>query len=62
TMPNMSTLYDEIVVIFVSDDQGATAKMFERTPFLVRRGHILRALDWLKRNNPLKVLRCHHRL
>ncbi|KAJ7206386.1 hypothetical protein GGX14DRAFT_311746, partial [Mycena pura] len=49
----MSTLYDEIVVIFVSDDQGATAKMFERTPFLVRRGHILRALDWLKRNNPL---------
>ncbi|KAJ7214407.1 hypothetical protein GGX14DRAFT_300742, partial [Mycena pura] len=49
----MSALYDEIVVIFVSDDQEATANIFERTPFLVRRGHILRALEWLKRNNPL---------
>ncbi|KAJ7264735.1 hypothetical protein C8J57DRAFT_991011, partial [Mycena rebaudengoi] len=49
----MSTLYDEIVVIFVSDDQEATANIFERTPFLVRCGHILRALEWLKRNNPL---------
>ncbi|KAJ7210057.1 hypothetical protein GGX14DRAFT_299693, partial [Mycena pura] len=49
----MSTLYDEICVIFVSDDQQATANMFERTPLLVRRGHILRALKWLKLNNPL---------
>ncbi|KAJ7266123.1 hypothetical protein C8J57DRAFT_951564, partial [Mycena rebaudengoi] len=49
----MSALYDEIVVIFVSDDQEATANIFERTPFLVRRGHIIRALEWLKRNNPL---------
>ncbi|KAJ7196743.1 hypothetical protein GGX14DRAFT_305276, partial [Mycena pura] len=49
----MSTLYDEIVVIFVSDDQEATAKIFERTPLLVRRGHILRALQWLKHHNPL---------
>ncbi|KAJ7498312.1 hypothetical protein B0H11DRAFT_1715003, partial [Mycena galericulata] len=49
----MSTLYDEIVVIFISDDQEATADMFKRTPFLVRRGHILRALNWLKQNNPL---------
>ncbi|KAJ7220319.1 hypothetical protein GGX14DRAFT_343054, partial [Mycena pura] len=49
----MSALYDEIVVIFVSDDQEATANIFERTPLLVRRGHILRALEWLKRNNPL---------
>ncbi|KAJ7256297.1 hypothetical protein C8J57DRAFT_1062574, partial [Mycena rebaudengoi] len=49
----MSTLYDEIIVIFVSDDQEATANIFERTPFLVRRGHILRALEWLKRHNPL---------
>lgn len=49
----MSTLYDEIVVIFVSDNQEATSNIFERTPLLVRRGHILRALEWLKRNNPL---------
>jgi hypothetical protein len=49
----MSTLYDEICVIFVSDDQEATANIFERTPLLVRRGHILRALNWLKLNNPL---------
>jgi hypothetical protein len=27
--------------------------MFRRTPFLVRRGYILRALVWLKANNPL---------
>ncbi|KAJ6628438.1 hypothetical protein B0H10DRAFT_1717222, partial [Mycena sp. CBHHK59/15] len=49
----MSALYDEIVVIFVSDDQEATADMFKQTPFLVRRGCILRALNWLKANNPL---------
>ncbi|KAJ7047174.1 hypothetical protein C8F04DRAFT_1024336, partial [Mycena alexandri] len=54
TLPRpMSALYDEIVVIFVSDEQEATAEMFKRTPFLVRRGHILRALNWLKANNPL---------
>ncbi|KAJ6561391.1 hypothetical protein DFH09DRAFT_886465, partial [Mycena vulgaris] len=49
----MSTLYDEIVVIFVSDDHEATADMFKRTPFLVRRGRVLLALNWLKANNPL---------
>ncbi|KAJ6609358.1 hypothetical protein B0H10DRAFT_1671356, partial [Mycena sp. CBHHK59/15] len=49
----VSALYDEIVVIFVSDDHEATADMFKRTPFLVRRGRILRALSWLKTNNPL---------
>ncbi|KAJ6612721.1 hypothetical protein B0H10DRAFT_1779808, partial [Mycena sp. CBHHK59/15] len=48
----MSTLYDEIVVIFVSDENEATEDMFKRTPFLVRRGHILHALNWLKANNP----------
>ncbi|KAJ6522927.1 hypothetical protein DFH09DRAFT_840218, partial [Mycena vulgaris] len=48
----MSTLYDEIVVIFVSDENEATEDMFKRTPFLVRRGHILYALNWLKANNP----------
>ncbi|KAJ7037491.1 hypothetical protein C8F04DRAFT_900609, partial [Mycena alexandri] len=54
TLPRpMSTLYDQIVVIFVSEDQEATPEMFKRTPFLVRRGHILRALSWLKANNPL---------
>ncbi|KAJ7355963.1 hypothetical protein DFH08DRAFT_955397 [Mycena albidolilacea] len=49
----MFTLYDEIAIIFVSDNHEATADMFKRTPFLVRRGHILRALNWLKENNPL---------
>ncbi|KAJ7484496.1 hypothetical protein FB451DRAFT_1028110 [Mycena latifolia] len=49
----ISTLYDETVVIFVSDDCEATAEMFKRTPFLVCRGRILRALNWLKANNPL---------
>ncbi|KAJ6471851.1 hypothetical protein DFH09DRAFT_880096, partial [Mycena vulgaris] len=48
----MSTLYDEIIVIFVSDENEATEDMFKRTPFLVRRGHILYALNWLKANNP----------
>ncbi|KAJ7657450.1 hypothetical protein DFH06DRAFT_897850, partial [Mycena polygramma] len=49
----MSTLYDEIVVIFVSDNHEATAEMFKRTPFLVRRGRILTALNWLKNHNPI---------
>ncbi|KAJ6622298.1 hypothetical protein B0H10DRAFT_1637082, partial [Mycena sp. CBHHK59/15] len=49
----MSALYDKIVVIFVSDDHEATAEIFKRTPFLVRRGRILQALNWLKKNNPL---------
>ncbi|KAJ7202025.1 hypothetical protein GGX14DRAFT_298473, partial [Mycena pura] len=49
----MSSLYDEICVIFVSDNQEATADIFARTPLLVRRGHILRALEWLKLHNPL---------
>ncbi|KAJ7086158.1 hypothetical protein B0H15DRAFT_756145, partial [Mycena belliarum] len=50
---SMSSLFDEIVVIFVSDDREATADMFKRTPFLVRRGRILHALNWLKAHNPL---------
>ncbi|KAJ7576511.1 hypothetical protein C8J56DRAFT_800163, partial [Mycena floridula] len=51
----MSSLYDEIVVIFVSNNQQATEEMFKRylTPLLVRRGRILHALQWLKVNNPL---------
>ncbi|KAJ7598738.1 hypothetical protein C8J56DRAFT_770837, partial [Mycena floridula] len=49
----MSTLYDEIVVIFVSNKGLATEEMFKRTPLLVRRGHILRALHWLKSHNHL---------
>jgi Helitron helicase-like domain at N-terminus len=55
TLPRpMSTLYDEIVVIFaMSDNQEVTPEMFKRTPFLARRGRILRALNWLKENNPL---------
>jgi hypothetical protein len=43
----MFTLYDEIVIIFVSDNHKATADMFKWTPFLVHRGHILHALNWL---------------
>ncbi|KAJ6623612.1 hypothetical protein B0H10DRAFT_1716996, partial [Mycena sp. CBHHK59/15] len=49
----ISALYDEIVVIFVTDEHKATAEMFKRTPFLVRRGRILQALSWLKANNRL---------
>ncbi|KAJ7597965.1 hypothetical protein C8J56DRAFT_725004, partial [Mycena floridula] len=49
----MSSLYDEIVIIFVSNEQEATEDMFKRTPFLVRRGYILRALKWLKTNHRL---------
>ncbi|KAJ6617366.1 hypothetical protein B0H10DRAFT_1767439, partial [Mycena sp. CBHHK59/15] len=49
----MSTLYDEIIVIFVSDNHEPTAEMVKRTPFLVRRGCILRALNWLKAHNPI---------
>ncbi|KAJ7918097.1 hypothetical protein B0H13DRAFT_1548035, partial [Mycena leptocephala] len=40
----MSTLYDEIVIIFVSENREATADMFRQTPFLARRGVLLRAL------------------
>ncbi|KAJ7122514.1 hypothetical protein C8R43DRAFT_899918, partial [Mycena crocata] len=54
TLPRpMSALYDEVVVIFVSNDQEATAESFKHTPLLVRRGRILKALKWLKENNPL---------
>ncbi|KAJ7572014.1 hypothetical protein C8J56DRAFT_718476, partial [Mycena floridula] len=49
----ISSLYDEIVVIFVSNNQPATEEMFKRTPLLVRRGQILCALQWLKTNNRL---------
>ena len=49
----MSSLYDEIVVIFVSENREATPDIFKRTPFIARRGRILHALNWLKHNNPL---------
>ncbi|KAJ6567558.1 hypothetical protein B0H10DRAFT_1653054, partial [Mycena sp. CBHHK59/15] len=49
----MFAFYDEIVVIFMTDEHEATAEMFKRTPFLVRRGRILHALNWLKANNHL---------
>jgi hypothetical protein len=48
----MFTLYDETVIIFVSDNHETTAEMFKRTPFLVCRGHIVCALNWLQENNP----------
>lgn len=70
TLPRpMSSLYDEIVVIFVSGNQAATEDRFNkwviyfifsfhaspesRTPIIVRRRRILEALLWLKANNPL---------
>ncbi|KAJ7061712.1 hypothetical protein C8F01DRAFT_987159, partial [Mycena amicta] len=49
----MSSLYDEIVVIVVAGRQEANAETFRRTPLIVRRGYILRALNWLKAHNPL---------
>ncbi|KIK71599.1 hypothetical protein GYMLUDRAFT_105292, partial [Collybiopsis luxurians FD-317 M1] len=49
----LSTLHDEIAVIFVSENSQATPEMFRRTPFLVRRQKILEALIWLKANNAL---------
>ncbi|THU88953.1 hypothetical protein K435DRAFT_632598, partial [Dendrothele bispora CBS 962.96] len=45
------TLYDEIAVVFVTNDNSVSADAFEGTPFLVRREVILRALLWLKANN-----------
>lgn len=49
----INSLYDEIIVIFVSEGRPATADMFKKTPLIVRRGYILRALQWLKTHNPL---------
>ncbi|THV00621.1 hypothetical protein K435DRAFT_595838, partial [Dendrothele bispora CBS 962.96] len=46
-----NTMNDEIAVLFVSNDNQATADTFKRTPFLVRRQKILDALIWLKANN-----------
>ncbi|THU95724.1 hypothetical protein K435DRAFT_665778, partial [Dendrothele bispora CBS 962.96] len=45
------SLYDEIAVVFVSNDNSVSAEAFEHTPFLVRREKILAALLWLKANN-----------
>ncbi|THU88625.1 hypothetical protein K435DRAFT_612718, partial [Dendrothele bispora CBS 962.96] len=45
------SLYDEIAVVIVSNDNSVTAETFEGTPFLVRRQKILDALIWLKANN-----------
>ncbi|KAL9940416.1 hypothetical protein V8E36_001121, partial [Tilletia maclaganii] len=51
--PPISELRDEIVVVFVSD---ATAPIKEATllksPLLIRRARILKALAWLKSHNP----------
>ncbi|KAF9014637.1 hypothetical protein BDZ89DRAFT_887173, partial [Hymenopellis radicata] len=49
----MTSLFDEIVVIVVTDGAAATAEMFERTPLLVRRDKVFQALWWLKRHNRL---------
>ena len=49
----INALYDEIIVIFVSEGRPATEDMFKKTPLIVRRGYILRVLQWLKQHNPL---------
>ncbi|KAF9013780.1 hypothetical protein BDZ89DRAFT_893970, partial [Hymenopellis radicata] len=46
-------LYDQIVVIVVTNDQAATADMFRRTPLLVRPDKVMAALRWLKQHNRL---------
>ncbi|KAF9069377.1 hypothetical protein BDP27DRAFT_1222695, partial [Rhodocollybia butyracea] len=49
----LSSLYDDIVVMFVANDHAATPDIFKCTPFVIRRGRILAALKWLKENNRL---------
>ncbi|KAF9005785.1 hypothetical protein BDZ89DRAFT_916664, partial [Hymenopellis radicata] len=49
----IDTLYDEIVVMFVTDDKEASEATFKQTPILARRGKIERALRWLKKHNRL---------
>jgi len=52
--PPINVLHDEIAVVFVSSaDNPVTAEILEKSPLLVRRHRILRALEWLKQNNPL---------
>ncbi|KIJ42104.1 hypothetical protein M422DRAFT_125823, partial [Sphaerobolus stellatus SS14] len=52
--PPLSTLHDEIAIIFVaSPDNPVDIMALEKSPLLVRRGRILQALHWLKENNPL---------
>ncbi|KAF9013825.1 hypothetical protein BDZ89DRAFT_898788, partial [Hymenopellis radicata] len=48
-----NALYDQIVVIVVTNDQAATAEMFSRTPLLVRPDKLVLALRWLRQHNRL---------
>ncbi|KAF8988578.1 hypothetical protein BDZ89DRAFT_901528, partial [Hymenopellis radicata] len=45
--------FDEIVVMFVTDDHEASEETLKSTPILARRGKILAALKWLKIHNRL---------
>ncbi|KAF9048062.1 hypothetical protein BDZ89DRAFT_924049, partial [Hymenopellis radicata] len=47
----INKLLDEIVVIIVSNDQAATAEMFQRMPLLVQPAKVLEALRWLRTHN-----------
>ncbi|KAF9064657.1 hypothetical protein BDP27DRAFT_1174106, partial [Rhodocollybia butyracea] len=49
----ISSLYDEIIVMFVANDQATTLEVFKCTPFLVRRSRILAAPKRLKEHNRL---------
>ncbi|KIJ35319.1 hypothetical protein M422DRAFT_180994, partial [Sphaerobolus stellatus SS14] len=52
--PPLNTLHDEIAVIFVSSAENpVTVESLQKSPLLVQQGCILKALEWLKKNNPL---------
>ncbi|KAJ6487970.1 hypothetical protein C8R45DRAFT_762164, partial [Mycena sanguinolenta] len=52
--PPLSDLFGEISVVLVgSPETVVTSSMLEKSPLLVRRAKIVKALMWLKENNPL---------
>ncbi|KAJ7753974.1 hypothetical protein DFH07DRAFT_689627, partial [Mycena maculata] len=52
--PPLSSLRDNICVVLVgSPNTVITESMLKKSPLLVRRGQIIKALLWLKTHNPL---------
>ncbi|KAJ7730351.1 hypothetical protein DFH07DRAFT_756259, partial [Mycena maculata] len=52
--PPLSSLRDDICVVLVgSPNTVITESMLKKSPLLVRRGRIIKALLWLKTHNPL---------
>jgi hypothetical protein len=52
--PPINVLYDEVAVILVASDKNiVTEEILKKSPLLIRRTRILKALEWLKTNNPL---------